>query len=76
MGNIAVKNELLPKRIKIGTKDYQVLGYYNANYAAKTGTKPKADARFIVLQQADKDAIVTDWPIKRHVDTEYEEIFD
>ena len=76
MSTIAVKNEFLPKRVLIGEKDYEVLGYYNANYAAKTGTKPKADTRFVVLQQTEKDAIVTDWPIKRHSSTRYEEIFD
>ena len=70
---IFVKSEKLPKRIKIGGRDYEVLGYYNANYAAKTGVKPKADERYIVLQEAEKEAIVTDWPIKRHKDTFYEE---
>lgn len=71
---IAVKDVRLPKRIKLGERDYEVLGYYNTNYAAKAGTKPKADERHIVLQEKEMEAIVTDWPIRRHKDTYYEEI--
>lgn len=74
MNDIAVKSAALPKRIIVGEKDYVVLGYYNSNYGAKAGTKPKADTKFIVLQQAEKDAIVTDWPMKVSVFTRYEEI--
>lgn len=74
MNSIAVASPVLPKQIKVGEKEYLVLGYYNSNYASKSGTKPKADPRYIVLQQADKDAIVTDWPMRLHKDTYYEEI--
>lgn len=73
MNDIAVKSPVLPKRIKAGERDYLVLGYYNANYASKAGTKPKADSRFIVLQEKEKEAIVTDWPMRLHKDTHYEE---
>lgn len=73
MNNIAVASPVLPKRIVVGERDYTVLGYYNNNYGAKAGTKPKADPRYIVLQQGEKDAIVTDWPMRLHKDTRYEE---
>ena len=73
MNVIAVKSDALPNRIRVGEKDYLVLGYYNANYASKAGTKPKADSRYIVLQEKEKEAIVTDWPMKLHKDTYYEE---
>jgi hypothetical protein len=69
-----VKSAKLPKRIKLGERDYEVLGFYNDNYSAKAGTKPKADERHVVLQEKEKEAIVTSWPIRRHKDTYYEEI--
>ena len=70
-----VKSAKLPKRIKLGERDYEVLGFYNDNYAAKAGTKPKADERHIVLQEKEMEAIVTDYPVRRHKDTYYEEIY-
>lgn len=75
MSNIAIPNPDLPKRIKLSNRDYAVLGYYNANYGAKAGTKAKMNPGYIVLQEQGMEPIVTDYPIKRYVDTFYEEIY-
>jgi hypothetical protein len=52
-----------------------VLGFYNVQGVVKDGvSKWKADKTKVVLQQKDKEAIVTDWPMKVYKPlTEYKE---
>lgn len=69
-----VKDDSLPKRIKVGSRLYEVLGFYNVQ-SLKAGTSSwRADKTKVVLQEEGKGAIVTDWPMKVYkVLTEYEE---
>ena len=70
-----VKDATLPSKIQVGARLYDVLGFYNVQGVVKDGvSKWKADRSKVVLQEKDKEAIVTDWPMKVYKPlTEYKE---
>ncbi len=70
-----VKDAALPLKIQVGSRLYDVLGFYNVQGPTKDGvSKWKADKAKVVLQENGKEAIVTDWPMKVYKPlTEYKE---
>jgi len=70
-----VKDATLPSKIQVGSRLYDVLGFYNVQGPTKDGvSKWKADKAKVVLQESGKEAIVTDWPMKVYKPlTEYKE---